>query len=108
MTRSDKIKIGGLIAFGLMFFVLVFTVFRCNKSESDYEDKIKALDDSLKVVQIERNFFRNQAQEAIRGHLYADSLLSIRAKQLNIRYEKIPALVNDLDREQLRRAITNY
>lgn len=88
--------------------IIIFTFFRRNKSESNYEDLIKAKDETIQAVIRERDVYRQWKDDAINELHKADSMLQIKYKTNVVKYEKIPVTISNLSDEELRSAVENF
>lgn len=113
MTKAEKIKYAvlGLLAVAVIgLAVSLFTSYR-NKDNDNYKELIKAKDETIKAIQEQRDIYKQLNAEKdlqIEQHFKNDSILMVRSRQLNVKYEKIPVYINSLDRENLRTAVYNY
>lgn len=114
---EDRIKAHSrnwLIAAGVATIVLIllfFTLFKKQKQPTNYNSEIKSLDSTIKYQgkTIETLQVYKEQQDSAINHLN-EALENNRTKQVKIihEYEKIPNVVHDLNREQLRTEVTNY
>lgn len=99
--------------------IIFFTFFNRKKTGIDYQDLIKAKDETIRVLQEQRPIFERQIEEmkvVIADHKRKDSLLIIQInstkqsiRNVDERLKNIPARIDALgnDKNAIRRAITD-
>lgn len=106
MTNGDKIKLGFEIALVALLTVMMISVFRHNQTANpDYSKEL------LKVKDDQINDLKEQNKELLNrviDHEKVDSSLVVKQDKIKIQYVKIPSSINNLDKEQLRGALSTY
>lgn len=109
MTKAEIIKytiVGVIVISAIVLFVSLITSYKKRADES-YKRELDAKDETIMVIREQRDIYRQLKEERdrqIEQHFKNDSILLVRSKQLNIKYEKIPVYINSLDRDELRAA----
>jgi hypothetical protein len=110
-SRNKWVLIAAVCVVVLTIIILI-TVFKKRSASSDADAQlIRQMDSTLRYQQ--KHIETLEAGQAARDSIVISELSRISgSKQTQTRiiheYEKIPSTVNDYDREQLRRAITDY
>lgn len=109
-SRSRYWLLGAIVALTI-FIVLVIVIFRHKPVNEAYESQIRTLDSLIK-------YQKSKIETLERYNVLIDSNIQRLDEQYKnnrpietriiTKYEKVPVDVNSLDREQLRREITNY
>jgi len=98
-----------VIIISAIFVIGFFT--RARTKGIDYQELLKAKDETIKVYQEERDMLlkeRTKDSIELSDHYKKDSILEVQSKQIQIKYEKIPVYINSLDREGLRAEVYKY
>lgn len=103
-----------LIALGVAIVIVVilfFTVFKKGKPDNSYESQIRSMDSTIKYQQkyIDALQKTNDVQDSTIVNLN-EKYKANRPIETRIihSYEKIPIDINSLDREQLRKQVSDY
>lgn len=109
-SHSRNWLIAACIAF-VLFIVLVVVIFRNKPTNEAYENQIRTLDSLIHYQQTTIDALQkvNQGQDSMLQNL-DEAYKKNRPTETRIihSYERIPFDINSLNREELRKSVTNY
>lgn len=104
---KDNIASILLIAVAVLLTLQISAIFKRSPAKPT-DEVIKAKDELIKFIQVERQQDRAMFDSTIAALLREDAKKVIEYKTTKYIYEKIPANINRLNNDELRRAITEY
>lgn len=96
------------LVIGVMGTVILMSVFGGSKKVIDKDGEIKLRDEIIQTIREDRDYYRSKYDSVIAAATTRNEDLKNQYKNTVIKYEKVPVIINDYDREQLRRAVTNF
>lgn len=109
MSIQQKIWIGVAILGGIGAIFLIATLFSSVRTQRDaYELVRKYQDEKIADIVKDRDYERAEKDKVIAENERLDSILRLQVKQTIVKYEKVPVIINSLDRDGLRSAINKF
>lgn len=105
---KEHIKVGLLALTVLLLISFLLVILKRKTQPDNYKELINAKDSVISSVIRERETFRQWKDQAIAELQKKDSALKIEYKTTVVKYEKVPVTINNLNNEELRRAVSNY
>lgn len=112
--KAAQIRIGLEIIGGILLIILLVGVFKgCNPKTDNttYKDVISEMDKRIDIYKQQLDELKTdkeKLQKSIEQHERNDSLAKSKQTPLTTRYVQVPAHINDLSKDELRRTITDY
>ena len=97
-----------LIAVSVLLTLQISSMFRSNKPNSYYKEKLADKEAEIKEVKQDRDLYRTKTDSLLALLRQSDTVLIREYKTNTIKYEKISPTVDAFNNDELRRAIFNY
>lgn len=114
LLSKSNIRIGIEVIGGVLLIILLVTMFKGCNSRTDnttYKDVISEMDKRIDIYKQQADELKKEnegLQKSIEQHERNDSLAKSKQTPLTIKYVQVPAHINDLSKDELRRTITDY
>lgn len=113
MITEKKIIYGFIILVVILICIMIYFVFKGNKSidQSSNEKVVAAKDETISILkQLSAQKDQSILEHERNDSLLREQLLGNKTKYISNdnKYESIPAIINALGKDSLRRAIENY
>lgn len=97
-----------LIILVVLSTIMVVSFFKRSKEPQTVQPIIDAYEKALEAEQSKTEIYRQWKDDLIAIQYRLDSTLQSQEKTVITKYEKVPVIVHNLDKEQLRSAISKF